>query len=117
MSTTAQDVLTRQIKRNIALGIAFCFALAMLMCLPAGIGWGEAAMVALLPAFFGGPFVGGLVTVISWVLAEERKGEIHGTAVAQAPVVARSIEVALPETIALPGMNMPIAATMASVPG
>lgn len=97
MATTAQDALARQIKRNVALGIVFCFVLTVLICLPAGIGLARAAAVAVLPAGFAGPFVGGLATVIAWVLAEERTVDTSAMESTDAPAEAPPVAIALPE--------------------
>lgn len=102
MAMTAEEVLARQIKRNVVLGIAFCFVLTVVMCLPSGIGWRGAMSVALLPAGFAGPFVGGLACVVSWVRTEDR------SAAANVAVEPHVVAVAVSETGVLPVMTQAV---------
>lgn len=61
----------RRLTRNVLLGIVAMYGVSLALCLPGGLSLGLAAGVALLPAVFAGPFVGGLVTMVTTVVAGE----------------------------------------------
>ena len=62
---SAQDVAAH-IPRNLVLGTAIVFAIAVGICLLAGLTPFDAAAVAALPSLVAGPFIGGLITMISY---------------------------------------------------
>lgn len=64
-ATPATDVADR-IPRNLLLGTAIVFAIACGICLLAGLPPFNAAAVAALPSLVAGPFIGGLITMISY---------------------------------------------------
>lgn len=68
------DVLARQAMRNVTIGTIFMYGLSVAICLPS-LSLGMSAGIALLPALFGGPFVGGLVTMTVWVRAAAAAAE------------------------------------------
>jgi hypothetical protein len=72
--TTAHDVAAT-IPRNIVIGIAIMFVITVGIALLAGLNVGVACGVAALPAFFAGPFVGGLITMIGYQRAEGHDGD------------------------------------------
>lgn len=68
-ATTAQDV-ANHIPRNLVGGTAIVFAIACGICLLAGLSPFNAVAVAALPSLVAGPFIGGLITMISYHHAE-----------------------------------------------
>ncbi|WP_426574939.1 hypothetical protein [Aquihabitans sp. McL0605] len=65
-----RDVVAK-LPRNVAVGIVVMFVLTVLIALPAGAGLQVAVGIALVPAVFAGPFVGGLITVALYETSEE----------------------------------------------
>lgn len=66
MTDQTEPDLLAKIPRNVAIGFIVMFVVTVLMALPSGMGVGAAAVTALLPAVFAGPFVGGLMTVVAY---------------------------------------------------
>jgi len=66
----SESVFTRSIARCVVLGTVGCYAVTTLLCLSASQGLAMAASIAVLPAVFAGPFVGGLGIVIGYQLQQ-----------------------------------------------
>ena len=71
---TEHDVVAK-LPRNIGIGVLVMFVVTVLIALPAGLGLSVAVGVAVLPAVFAGPFIGGLMTVVSYQLLEGHNTE------------------------------------------
>lgn len=66
MSQMTEHDVAATIPRNIVIGIGIMFAVTVAIALAAGVGPAVAVGVATLPAVFAGPFVGGLITMVSY---------------------------------------------------
>jgi len=62
----------RAVALGIVIGIPAVFVIALLVALP-GAGWPDAAGIAAVPAFFGGPLFGGFALVLREVARWERE--------------------------------------------
>jgi hypothetical protein len=60
----------RSVVRSVLFGTAGCFVVTTLLCLSASQGLAMAVSIAVLPALFAGPFVGGLGLVIGYQLRQ-----------------------------------------------
>jgi hypothetical protein len=58
------EVFVRQLTRNVLLGTVVMYGVTLALCIPAG-SVGMAAGIAVLPGVVAGPFVGGLVTLVT----------------------------------------------------
>lgn len=67
-TTDTPEQITRKAVRNTLVGLVFTFALGFVLCI-INTSANTAVAVATLPAVFAAPFVGGLITVVSYTRA------------------------------------------------
>jgi hypothetical protein len=64
--------LAGAIRRNVGIGVVVMLVATAGIALLAGTSLGEAVAIAAVPAVFGGPFIGGLVTMVQLHLRDAR---------------------------------------------
>jgi hypothetical protein len=68
--------LSRAIVLGVALGVPLMFAITMLLSALADLALWKSAGVAALPAFFVGPYIGGLATMGAAASKHERRAPV-----------------------------------------
>lgn len=83
MGDISDAELGRLIAVGVGVGVPFLFLVSMAICLAAGMSLGAAALVALIPTFFGGWFYGGTLFVLRASDRRDRDGTSAETPVEQ----------------------------------